>query len=100
MLTVAGFIVARVVTGRAARRDSEHSAEIAATQIRGRVAQAASLTQSLSQYMLNASGTGVTSYQFARNALRWLTPAGFQAAAWVEQVSDSRRAECMEWRAT
>jgi PAS domain S-box-containing protein len=92
VLTVAGFIVARVVTERAARHDSEHSAEVAAAQIRGRVAQAASLTQSLSQYMLNASGTGVTSDQFARNALRWLTPAGFPAAAWVEQVSDSRRA--------
>jgi PAS domain S-box-containing protein len=42
--------------------------------------------------MLNTSGTGVTSDQFARNALRWLSPAGFAAAAWVEQVPDSRRA--------
>src|SRR5918996_2829819 len=91
-LTVAGFIVARVVTEGEARRDSEHAAEVAAAQIRGRVAQAASLTESLSQYMLNASGTGVTSDQFARNALRWLSPAGFPAAAWVERVRDSRRA--------
>src|SRR5918996_3512525 len=91
-LTVAGFIVARVVTEGEARRDSEHAAEVAAAQMRGRVAQAASLTKSLSQFMLNASGTGVTSDQFARNALRWLSPAGFPAAAWVERVPDSGRA--------
>ena len=42
--------------------------------------------------MLDTSGTGITSDQFARNALRWLSPAGFGAAAWVEQVPDSRRA--------
>src|SRR5918996_2006 len=91
-LTVAGFVVARVVTEGEARRDSEHAAEVAAAQMRGRVAQAASLTESLSQFMLNASGTGVTSDQFARNALRWLSPAGFPAAAWVERVPDSGRA--------
>ena len=91
-LTVAGFIVARVLAERDARRDSEHRAEVAAAQIRGRVAQAASLTESLRRFMLDASGTGVTSDEFARNALRWLSPAGFPAAAWVEQVPDSRRA--------
>ena len=91
-LTVAGFIVARLLAERDARRDSEHRAEVAAAQIRGRIAQAASLTESLSRFMLDASGTGVTSDQFARNALRWLSPAGFPAAAWVERVPDSRRA--------
>jgi PAS domain S-box-containing protein len=91
-LTVAGFIVARVVTEGEARRDSEHRAEVAAAQMRGRLAHAASLTESLGQFMLNASGTGVTSDQFARNALRWLSPAGFPAAAWIERVPDSHRA--------
>jgi PAS domain S-box-containing protein len=91
-LTVAGFLVARQLAERDARRDSEHRAEVAATQIRDRVAQAASLTESLRRFMLNTSGTGVTSDQFARNALRWLSPADFAAAAWVEQVPDSRRA--------
>ena len=91
-LTIAGFIIARVVVERDARDDSENRAEVAAAQIRGRVAQAASLTESLRLFMLNASGTGVTSDEFARNALRWLSPAGFPAAAWVEQVPDSRRA--------
>ena len=42
--------------------------------------------------MLDARSSGVTSDQFARNALRWLGPARFPAAAWVEQVPDSRRA--------
>jgi PAS domain S-box-containing protein len=37
------------------------------------------------------SGTGVTSEAFASNASRWLSPAGFGAAAWVERVPASRR---------
>src|SRR4051794_34638082 len=42
--------------------------------------------------MVDAGGTGVTSALFSRNALRWLSPAGFPAAAWVERVPNSRRA--------
>jgi PAS domain S-box-containing protein len=91
-LTVAGFLLAGLLAERAARRDSEHRAEVAAAQVRGRVEQGASLAESLRRFMLDTSGTGVTSDQFARNALRWLSPAGFAAAAWVEQVPDSRRA--------
>ena len=91
-LTVAGFVVARVLAERGVRHDAEQRAEVAAAQIRGRVVQAASLTESLRRFMLDASGTGVTSDEFARNALRWLSPARSPAAAWVEQVPDSRRA--------
>jgi PAS domain S-box-containing protein len=91
-LTIAGFIVAGILTRADARRGSERRAEVAAAQIRGRIAQAASLTESLRRFMLDAGGTGVTSPQFARNALRWLSPANFPAAAWVEQVPESRRA--------
>jgi PAS domain S-box-containing protein len=91
-LTIAGFIVARLLGEQDAGRASEHRAEVAAAQIHGRITDASSLTESLRQFMLDASGTGVTSDQFARNALRWLTPAGFPAAAWVEPVPDSRRA--------
>jgi PAS domain S-box-containing protein len=91
-LTVAGFLIAHLRGEGDARRDSEHRAEVAAAQIRDRVVQGASLTESLRRFMLDRSGTGVTSDQFARNALRWLTPAGFPAAAWVERVPDSRRA--------
>ena len=90
--TVAGFVVARVLAERGVRHDAEQRAEVAAAQIRGRVVQAASLTESLRRFMLDASGTGVTSDEFARNALRWLSPARSPAAAWVEQVPDSRRA--------
>ena len=90
-LTLAGFFGARLAGERDARRDSRHRAEVAAAQIRDRVAQAASLTESLRRFMLDASGTGVTSDQFTRNASWWLSPAGFQAAAWVEEVPDSRR---------
>jgi PAS domain S-box-containing protein len=90
-LTVAGFLIAHLVGERDARRDSEHRAEVAAAQIRDRVVQGASLTESLRRFMLDRSGIGVTSDQFARNALRWLTPAGFPAAAWVERVRQPRR---------
>jgi PAS domain S-box-containing protein len=92
VLVVVAFIIARLLAERDVRRDSDRRAEVAAVQMRGRIAQAASLTESLRRFMLDVSGTGVTSDQFARNALRWLSPARFSAAAWVEQVPDSRRA--------
>jgi PAS domain S-box-containing protein len=41
--------------------------------------------------MVYAGGTGVTSAQFKTNAFWWLSPGGFPAAAWVEQVPASRR---------
>jgi PAS domain S-box-containing protein len=91
-LTVVGFIIARVLAERDVRRDSDRRAEVAAVQIHGRIAQAASVTESLRRFMLDARNSGVTSDQFARNALRWLGPAGFPAAAWVERVPASRRA--------
>src|SRR6185437_5671628 len=78
---------------RDVQRDSERRVEVAAAQIHGRIAQAASLTESLRRFMMDAGGTGVTGDQFARNAFRWLSPADFQAAAWVEPVADSQRAE-------
>ena len=91
-LTVVGSIIARVLAERELRRDSDRRAEVAAVQIHGRITQAASLTESLRRFMLDARSTGVTSDQFAKNALRWLGPARFSAAAWVEQVPHSRRA--------
>jgi PAS domain S-box-containing protein len=90
-LTVAGFVVARVLAERGARRDADHRAEVATAQISGRVAQAVSLTESLRRFMADAGGTGVTSPQFSRNAFRWLSPAGFPAVAWVERMPASRR---------
>jgi PAS domain S-box-containing protein len=91
-LTVAGFVIAHVLADHSARRDDEHRAELAVVQIRSRVAQAVSLTESLRRFMVNSGGAGVTSAQFAMNAFWWLSPAGFPAAAWVEPVPSSRRA--------
>ena len=90
-LTVVGSIIARVLAERDVRRESDRRAEVAAGQIHGRITQAASLTESLRRFMLDARTTGVTSDQFAKNALRWLGPAHFSAAGWVEQVPHSRR---------
>ena len=90
-LTVAGFIVARLDAERGARHNSEQRVEIAAAQIRTRLEVATSLTESLRRFMLDEGATGVTSDQFASNALRWLGPAHFSAAAWIEQVPHSRR---------
>jgi CHASE domain len=91
-LTVAGFFGARLLGERGARGDSEHRAEIAAAQISGRVEQGISLTESLRRFMVGVGGSGVTSDEFATNAARWLSPAGFPSAAWVEQVPASQRA--------
>ncbi|MEN3311463.1 MAG: hypothetical protein V7645_792, partial [Actinomycetota bacterium] len=91
-VTVAGFFGARMLGERDARRESEHRAEVAAAEIRGRVEQGASLADSLRRFMVSVAGPGATNDQFANNASRWLTPAGFPAAAWVEQVPASERA--------
>jgi PAS domain S-box-containing protein len=91
-LTIAGFFVARLLGERDARRESEHSAEVAAAQIRARVEQGASLAESLRRFMVGVPGSGVTSADFASNSARWLSPAGFPAAGWVEPVPASRRA--------
>jgi PAS domain S-box-containing protein len=91
-LTLAGFSGARLLGARDAQRDSERRAEVAAAQIRARVEQGASLAESLRLFMVGAAGSGVTSQEFESNASRWLSPAGFPAAAWVERVPASRRA--------
>jgi PAS domain S-box-containing protein len=91
-LTIAGFIVTRVLADHGARRDDERRAEVATARISARVAQAVSLTESLRRFMVDAGGTGVTSAQFATNALGWLSPAGLPAAAWIEPVPATRRA--------
>jgi PAS domain S-box-containing protein len=91
-VTVAGFFGARLLGERDARRESQHRAEVAAAQIRGRVEQGAFLADGLRRYMVGVAGRGVTSEEFASNASRWLSPAGFPAAAWVEQIPALRRA--------
>jgi PAS domain S-box-containing protein len=91
-LTVAGFFGARLLGERDARRESEHRVEVAAAQIRGRVEQGASLAESLRRFMVGVGESGVMSQQFESDSSRWLSPAGFPAAAWVEQVPASRRA--------
>jgi PAS domain S-box-containing protein len=92
VLAVAGFFVARLLGERDARRESVHRAEVAAAQIRGRVEQGTSLAEGLRRLMVGVPGSGVTGGEFASNASRWLNPAGFPAAAWVEQVPASQRA--------
>ena len=91
-LTIAGFSGAALLGERDARRESEHRAEVAAAQVHGRVVDAASLAASLGRYMASVGGTGVTNEEFASNAARWLSPAGFPAAGWVEEVSAADRA--------
>jgi PAS domain S-box-containing protein len=91
-LTVAGFFVVRLLGERDARLDSERRAEVAAAEIRGRIEEGSSLAESLRRFMASGDGVGVTGEEFERNASRWLSPAGFPAAAWVEQVPASRRA--------
>jgi PAS domain S-box-containing protein len=91
-VTVGGFFAVRVVGQRDARHDSERRAEVAAAEIRSRIEEGSSLAESLRRFMVSAAGIGVTGEEFERNASRWLSPAGFSAAAWVEQVAASRRA--------
>jgi PAS domain S-box-containing protein len=91
-LIVVGSAIARVIAQRDLRRNSDRRAEVAAVQIQARIDQGASLAESLRRFMLDARSMGVTSDEFATNALRWLGPARFWAAGWVEKVPGSRRA--------
>jgi PAS domain S-box-containing protein len=91
-LTFAGFLGVRLLGERDARRASEHRAEVAAAQIRGRLEEGTSLAESLRRAMAGAEGRAVTNSDFERIASRWLSPSGFPAAAWAEQVPASRRA--------
>ena len=75
-LTFAGFFGARLLGEHDAQRDSEHLADVAAAQIRGRVEQGVSLAESLRRYMVAVGGSGATSEAFERNASRWLSPGG------------------------
>ena len=90
-LTVAAFFGTRLFGERDARLNSEYRAEVAAAQIRGRVEQGSFLAESLAQFMLSVAGSRDAG-KFESNASRWLSPAGFPAAAWVEQVPAAQRA--------
>ena len=92
VVTVVGFIGARLDGQRDARRESEHRAEIAATEIRGRIDQGGALADSLRRFMAGAVRGRVTNEQFASNASRWLSPVDLTAAAWIERVPSSERA--------
>jgi PAS domain S-box-containing protein len=91
-LTVAGFFVARMLGERDARRDSAHRAELAAAQIRGRIDEAAFLTESVRRFIGDGAAAQITNEEFQRNSSRWLSPAGFPAAAWAQQVPARLRA--------
>src|ERR1700761_4315235 len=91
-LTIAAFFGARLFGERDARLNSESRAQVAAAQIRGRVEEASFLAQSLAQFMLGVTGSRDAGEEFESNASGWLSPAGFPAAAWVEQVPASQRA--------
>src|SRR5262245_47785444 len=90
-LTVAGFVVSRALTERSARHDSERRVELAAAQVRSRLDEATSLTESLRRFMLGEGVTGVTNDQFAKTALRWLFPVDLPAASWAEEVPARER---------
>ena len=91
-LIVVAFVGTRLLGERDARQDSEHRAEVAAAQIRARVEQGSSLAESLSRFTVSVAGSPDASQEFASTASRWLSPAGFPAAAWIEQVPGSQRA--------
>jgi hypothetical protein len=91
-MTVAGFLGARALGERDARRDSERRAAVAAAEVNSRVAQGAALLESLRRFIAGATTGQLGNRQFGDIASRWLSPAGVPAAAWIEQVPASGRA--------
>ncbi|MFL5962577.1 MAG: GAF domain-containing protein [Gaiellaceae bacterium] len=92
VVTGGGFFVTRAVGELNARRDSSHRAEIAATGVRDRVAQAATLVDGVRRFLAGPQSSEVTTKQFADIGARWLGPVGLPAAAWVERVPAAERA--------
>ncbi len=90
-LTVGGFFVSRAHGEQDARHDSAHRAEIAATEVRDRVTQAATLVDGVRRFLTGHISPGVTTEQFGDIGARWLGPVGVPAAAWVQRVSDYER---------
>jgi PAS domain S-box-containing protein len=90
-LTVGGFFVSRAHGEQDARHDSAHRAEIAATEVRDRVAQASTLVDGVRRFLAGHISPGVTTEQFGDIGERWLGPVGVPAAAWVQRVSDYER---------
>src|ERR1700761_6845959 len=91
-LIVVAFLGTRLRGEGDARLDTQHRAEVAAAQIRARVDQGSSLAESLSQFMASVAGSPNASPEFESTVSQWLSPAGFPAAAWIEQVPGSQRA--------
>jgi PAS domain S-box-containing protein len=91
-VTIAGFILARLLAERETERESERRVEVAAALIHSRVAEATALTESFRRFMVDEGGAGVTNAQFTAAALRWLGPADLLTVAWAEQVGDADRA--------
>jgi PAS domain S-box-containing protein len=92
-LTVAVFFGARFLQERDERRESLRRINVVQRNFGERMALAASLTESLRRFMVSGGNTPLTSRAFKDNASRWLRPPGFPAAAWVERVPASGRAE-------
>jgi PAS domain S-box-containing protein len=92
-VTVAVFFGARFLQERDAGRESLRRINVVQRNFGERIALAASLTESLRRFMVAGGNTPLTSRAFKDNASRWLRPPGFPAAAWVERVPASGRAE-------
>ena len=92
VLTAVGFFATRAHGESDARHDSIHRAEIAATQVQDRVAQASTLLDGVRRFLSTPDTAGATSEQFAAIGARWLGPVGLPAAAWIERVPGRERA--------
>jgi PAS domain S-box-containing protein len=86
VLTAAGFVETRLDLKRDARRNDNNRADIAATEVRNGVGQAADLVEGFRRFMLGHGQASVSNAEFVDLGTRWLNPVGLTAAAWVQEV--------------
>ncbi|WP_170179365.1 GAF domain-containing protein [Solirubrobacter pauli] len=91
-ITLLGFVGSALLAQAGARQDAGRRADVAAAQIRAHVEHGASLSAGLAGFMATFDAERVPTDAFARVTSRWLSPSGFPAAAWVEDVPGDRRA--------
>jgi PAS domain S-box-containing protein len=92
LLTIVGFFAARQLGEMDAERDSSHRADIAATQLHDRVAQAETLVDGVRRVLSGHDTPNGTTEQLPDVGALWLNATGLPAAAWVERVPAHERA--------
>jgi signal transduction histidine kinase len=90
IVAVAGFVVVRELSAAAARREADDRAELVGVQVKNSAARATAYVDAIRSYIVGHRRVGES--DFSSFSLGILGFADLDRAAWVEPVTDARRA--------